>query len=257
MANTKLDTKVCHACSEEIWTALRRIAKNDTFIENLLWSAIYVIVNELFFLTDESIIAITNSESEKLCSRIKLGGIDNDNFYTVVKRVKDAFANNAVTSKADVWIGNNVLIPEKTKSVLWVDDSQVNEEKTIYWICDEKEERSGSNAYFLRLFIEAASFLLTNPDKKVKQVRTCFQEEYSKICNSFNDTTREYSKHQSVYSEFLEQVNKNREAAALIYENTTLTYEALAAIIGREAQRLQKLGVQRHDVVGIFSDDKM
>ena len=31
MANTKLDTKVCRACSEEIWTALSEIAKNDTY----------------------------------------------------------------------------------------------------------------------------------------------------------------------------------------------------------------------------------
>ena len=257
MANTKLDTKVCRACSDEVWTALRKIAKNDTYIENLLWSAIYVIVNELFFLTNESIIAITNSETKKVCARIKLDGVDNDNFYTVVRRVRDAFANNPVSCKADVWIGNSNLIPEETKSVLWSDESNISEERYLHWNCDEKEEKPGSNAFFLSILVKAAAFLLTNPDKKVKQVRTCFQEDYSKICNSFNDTQREYSKHQSVYSEFLEQVDRNGEAAALVYEDTTFTYEELSSIIGREMQRLQKLGVHRNDVVGIFSDDKV
>ena len=249
--------RVCHECSEELSRALDKIAKKDRFVENILWASIFAIVKKLYFQTDESIIIITDSQTKNICTKVKLESVEKDNFFTAVKRVRDMFINKTISCQADVWIGKQELIRDETKSVFWVDNIEKFGKKQINWVSDEREEKSALRTYFMRIFVKAALFLLKNPDKKIKQLSECFEEDFQKICQCFNDTKRECSKHKSVFLAFVEQVNENGDEPALIYEEKKYTYRVLSEMVNCRIKRLQECGIKKDDVVGIFLDNKL
>ena len=41
--------RYCYVCLDETQSALTRISRGDSFIENVLWASVYVIVNKLYF----------------------------------------------------------------------------------------------------------------------------------------------------------------------------------------------------------------
>ena len=249
--------RYCYVCLDETQSALTRISRGDSFIENVLWASVYVIVNKLYFQTDETIISLEDTKGDYLCVKFKLEGLEKDNFFTVVKRIRDGFLSNSVSCKADVWIGKDRHEKTESKSIFWMDDRDCTKGKQFIWLCEEKEEFVGVNTFFLRIFAKVALFLLENPEKLIGQLSECFRDDFDKICNYFNDTKKDYSERQSVYDEFVHQVRENKEAVALIYEEKQYTYEKLLCMVSRETQRLKKFGVKKHDVIGVFLDSKI
>ena len=246
-----------YACSDETHSALMKISRGDSFIGNVLWASVYAIVNRVYFQTYETVIALADTKGDCLCAKLKLEGLENDNFFTVVKRVRDIFLRNSVSCKADIWIGRDRHEKNESKSIFWMDDSDCTKGKQFIWLCEEKEELIGVNTYFLRIFAKVALFLLKNPEKLIGQLSECFRDDFDKICNYFNDTERDYSERQSVYDEFVYQARENNEAVALIYEEKQYTYGKLLCMVNREIQWLKKFGVKEHDVVGVFLDSKI
>lgn len=244
-------------CSDETYSALMKISRGDSFIGNVLWASVYAIVNRVYYQIDETVIAFADKKGDCLCAKLNLEGLETDNFFTVVKRARDAFLHNYISCKVDIWFGTDRCEKIESRSIFWIDDSDNSKGKQFIWLCEEKEELNGVNTYFLRIFAIVAYYLFTNPEKLIGQLSECFRDDFDKICNYFNDTEREYSERQSVYDEFVYQARENNEAIALIYEEKRYTYGKLLCMVNREIQQLKKFGVKEHDVVGVLLDSKI
>ena len=122
-----------------------KISRGDSFIGNVLWASVYAIVNRVYFQTYETVIALADTKGDCLCAKLKLEGLENDNFFTVVKRVRDIFLRNSVSCKADIWIGRDRHEKNESKSIFWMDDSDCTKGKQFIWLCEEKEELIGVN----------------------------------------------------------------------------------------------------------------
>lgn len=68
---------------------------------------------------------------------------------------------------------------------------------------------------------------LNDLDVNVEDIRIMSKEEENKILYEFNDTKRDYPRDKTVIDLLIENVNKNPESIALIYEKERITYKEL------------------------------
>ena len=76
-------------------------------------------------------------------------------------------------------------------------------------------------------------------------------EEEKRIVEDWNRTEAEYPKDKCVHELFEEQVRKSPQAVAVVYEETSLTYEELNTRANQLAHYLRKRGVGPEVIVGI------
>jgi amino acid adenylation domain-containing protein len=68
---------------------------------------------------------------------------------------------------------------------------------------------------------------LTNPDKLLKNIQICNPEEYKTIVYDWNKTETYYPKDETIHQLFEKQVLKTPKKIALVYKNSSLSYEEL------------------------------
>ncbi|MCK4257326.1 MAG: amino acid adenylation domain-containing protein [Halanaerobiales bacterium] len=93
---------------------------------------------------------------------------------------------------------------------------------------------------------------LVDPDKKIKYLDIISAEERQKLLNEFNQTTEDYSKDKLVYQLFEEQVYKNPDRVALIFEDKQMTYLELNEKANQLARVLRNKGVKSDQIVGLM-----
>ncbi|MFA9421935.1 MAG: amino acid adenylation domain-containing protein [Sedimentibacter sp.] len=98
------------------------------------------------------------------------------------------------------------------------------------------------------------SSIAENPDCKVSEL-TCIDDvAYQKIITEFNNTDNPLDYSKNIMDYFSEQVKKNPNKIAVEYNDETLTYTELNLNAKGIAWKLQKLGVNKNDCVGIVTE---
>ncbi|MCL2426256.1 MAG: amino acid adenylation domain-containing protein [Oscillospiraceae bacterium] len=95
---------------------------------------------------------------------------------------------------------------------------------------------------------------VANPEGIIQEMELLSEAERELILNVFNDTSMDYPCDRTVVELFEEQVSKNLDNVALVYEDESLTYRELNERSNAVAYKLRDLGVKPDDFVGIVAE---
>lgn len=93
---------------------------------------------------------------------------------------------------------------------------------------------------------------LAQPDKPLSETLLITKEEERQLLEELNDTDQKLPLERCFHNLFEEQVRKNPEALALIYEDQQLNYKALNEQANQLAHKLKELGVEKDTRVGVL-----
>ena len=93
--------------------------------------------------------------------------------------------------------------------------------------------------------------IVKNPQQKVGELPLLTDPEKQQILVEWNQTQVPYQDHQCIHQLFEEQVAKNPDAVAVIYEQECLTYQQLNQKANQLAHYLQSLGIKTEELVGV------
>ena len=94
--------------------------------------------------------------------------------------------------------------------------------------------------------------LLANPLQKIHEIEYLSEAEKQELLETFNDTALDFPQDRSIIDTFNEQVDKNPEKIAVIFENEQLTYQELDTKSNQLANYLMAQGVFSGDIVGLL-----
>lgn len=95
---------------------------------------------------------------------------------------------------------------------------------------------------------------LDNPDKTVNRLNIVSEEEKQQILGKFNETAMDYPKEKTLHELFEEQVLKDPDGTAVIFNGTSITYKELNEKANMLARVLREKGVKPDCLVGILID---
>ncbi|SKB14961.1 non ribosomal peptide synthetase, involved in aeruginosin biosynthesis [Planktothrix sp. PCC 11201] len=93
--------------------------------------------------------------------------------------------------------------------------------------------------------------IVTNPQQRVEELPLLTEAEKYQLLVDWNQTESPYPRDQCIHQLFEEQVTKNPDAIAIIYEQESLTYQQLNQKANQLAHYLKSLGVETDSLVGI------
>jgi amino acid adenylation domain-containing protein/non-ribosomal peptide synthase protein (TIGR01720 family) len=97
--------------------------------------------------------------------------------------------------------------------------------------------------------------LLTNPEKKLGEVEYLSEKEKNDLLFVFNDTEVAYQKDKTIIELFIQQVDKNPDNIAIVFEERKLTYKQLDKLSNQLADYLQKnYQINPENMVGVQLD---
>src|ERR1700756_4260716 len=99
-----------------------------------------------------------------------------------------------------------------------------------------------------RLLEEMAS----KPQARLSELERLSEAEREQILVEWNNTGAEYPREKCLHELFEEQVERNPEAVAVVYEGKQLSYRELNERSNQLAHQLQKLGVGPEMLVGLY-----
>ena len=103
-------------------------------------------------------------------------------------------------------------------------------------------------------YINILSYIISNSDKKLKDIEMISKEEKDLIINKFNNTKTNYPNTISIHKVFEETVKKYSNKNAVIFKNEKLTYNDLNKKANRLARYLINGGAKKGDVVAVLID---
>lgn len=99
-----------------------------------------------------------------------------------------------------------------------------------------------------------ANDTLLNPDKKLYELDYLSPDEKNDLIYGWNNTEVDYPRNKTVVELFEEQVSKNPDNTALIYEKQKLTYSQLNQAANQVARKLRLQGVGPESIVGLLME---
>ncbi len=93
--------------------------------------------------------------------------------------------------------------------------------------------------------------IVTNPQQRVGELPILTEAEKQQLLVDWNQTESPYPNDQCIHQLFEEQVAKNPDAIAIIYEQESLSYQQLNQKSNQLAHYLKSLGVKTNTLVGI------
>ncbi|MGK7875115.1 MAG: condensation domain-containing protein, partial [Xenococcaceae cyanobacterium] len=93
--------------------------------------------------------------------------------------------------------------------------------------------------------------IVTNPEQKVGKLPLLTEAERHQLLVEWNDTARKYPADKCIHQLFEQQVEKNPDAVAVVFEGKQLTYGQLNEKANQLAHYLQSKGVKPEELVGI------
>ncbi|WP_346940202.1 amino acid adenylation domain-containing protein [uncultured Clostridium sp.] len=105
---------------------------------------------------------------------------------------------------------------------------------------------------FAKNYLNIISHIVNNFNREIKFIDIISQEEKNKILYDFNNTNSDYRKDKTIIEVFEEQVNKNPNNIAVVFEDKTLTYKELNEKSNQIALTLRNKGVKANSLVGIM-----
>ena len=100
-------------------------------------------------------------------------------------------------------------------------------------------------------FENLLSAIVENPQQPVGKLPLLSGEERQQLLFEWNDTQSEYPRDKCIHELFEEQVEKNPDAIAVVFEDEQLTYGELNQRANQLAHYLSSLGVKAETLVGI------
>ncbi|MEM1391731.1 MAG: amino acid adenylation domain-containing protein [Cyanobacteria bacterium P01_H01_bin.150] len=100
-------------------------------------------------------------------------------------------------------------------------------------------------------FENLLSAIVENPSQKVGSLPLLSEAEFEQLLVSPNDVQNQYPVAKCIHQLFEEQVEKNPDAVAVVFEEEQLTYKQLNQKANQLARHLQSLGVGSEVLVGI------
>ena len=101
-------------------------------------------------------------------------------------------------------------------------------------------------------FLNLLEDTVCDSNRTIGQLKLLSEHQQQKILVDFNQTQTEYPKNLCIHQVFETQVNQTPDTVAVVFEDQQLTYGELNARANQLAHYLQKLGVTREQVVGIY-----
>ncbi|WP_211234360.1 non-ribosomal peptide synthase/polyketide synthase, partial [Paenibacillus taiwanensis] len=166
--------------------------------------------------------------------------------YPVDERMEQANDDKDSLSITDVQVAeqtnydfNLMIVPGETLIVRFDYNSQVYEAASM--------ERLQSH------LLHVLEQVTANPRIAVGELELATAEEKAELMNSFNDTAADYPQHQTIHRMFEEQTAQTPDAVAVMFEEASLTYQALNEQANRLARTLRKIGVVPDQIVGVMA----
>ena len=106
-------------------------------------------------------------------------------------------------------------------------------------------------------YINTLNNIIENKDSSIKDIEIISNEERNLIINKFNDTKTEYPRNKTIIELFEEQVQKNPDNIAVVFEDKKLTYRELNEKANQLANFLKKQDVNNEDVIAILLDKSL
>ncbi|MGD1698460.1 amino acid adenylation domain-containing protein [Dapis sp. BLCC M229] len=100
-------------------------------------------------------------------------------------------------------------------------------------------------------FLTLLEGIAVNPQQSISQLPLLSEPELQKLLVEWNDTVCDYPAHKCIHQLFEEQVERTRDAVAIVFEEEQLTYSQLNQKANQLAHYLQSLGVGPEVLVGI------
>ena len=100
-------------------------------------------------------------------------------------------------------------------------------------------------------YLNILNIILENNDIHLADICMLSEQEKHKILNEFNDTKLDYPKDLTIVQLFEEQVEKNPDNIAVIFENNKLTYRELNAKANSIAHFLKQNDIGRTDIIPV------
>ncbi|MUG94289.1 amino acid adenylation domain-containing protein [Scytonema sp. UIC 10036] len=144
----------------------------------------------------------------------------------------------SATAKFDL-----TLVMENTRTGLvggWEYNSDLFERSTI-------ERMTGH-------FVTLLSAIVANPTERISQLPLLTPSEQQQLLVEWNRTEVDYPQDLCIHQLFEEQVKRNPDAVAVVFENQQLTYQQLNNRANQLAHYLQSLGVSGEVLVGIYME---
>lgn len=94
--------------------------------------------------------------------------------------------------------------------------------------------------------------IMLDSNIKIKDIEIISAKEKNKILNEFNATKLEYSKDRTVIDFFEEQVQKNPNKIAVVFEDKKITYKEINEKANQIAKYIRDRGIKQNDIVGIM-----
>ncbi len=101
-------------------------------------------------------------------------------------------------------------------------------------------------------YINILQTVINENDIKIANIDMLSKEEKEQIIHDFNNTKVDYPKTQTAIQLFEEQVKKEPDAIAVIFEEQKLTYRQLNEKANQLAHYLVENGVKNNDIIGIM-----
>lgn len=250
-------SRLCYECSSELHDILEKITKSSEDAEDIIWITVLSIVRHMFFRIEETAFSIVSEDRGEIGFLVNMKGMECNNFFSVVKHVKESMNNLLTSGKKDIMICRNPNITRVEAYSLQFVRSKDEEKTKISVNFNEKVIVADELKNFMKILFKAASFFTQNPQKLIKEVKKCFEEDYNIICSVFNATVRDYPSSEGIFSIFKYQSEKFSNNIALICNEQEYTYSSLYHMVCRQISNLRKNDVKEKDVVGIFLNDKL
>ncbi len=94
--------------------------------------------------------------------------------------------------------------------------------------------------------------IIFNDNIKIEDISIISEKEKNKILYEFNDTKVNFMQNKTVIDMIEEQVEKNPNKVAVIFENEKITYKMLNEKANQLASYIRKMGIEPNDIVGIM-----
>ena len=101
-------------------------------------------------------------------------------------------------------------------------------------------------------YLNILNIILENKDINLSDICMLSEDEKNKILNKFNDTCLDYPKDLTIVELFEEQVEKNPDKIAVVFENEKLTYRELNAKANALAHHIHSSGITKNSTIGIL-----
>ena len=101
-------------------------------------------------------------------------------------------------------------------------------------------------------YLNILEAILNNIDIKISDIDMLSKEEKQKILYEFNDTSTKYPKDKTIVGLFEEQVEKNPDNTAIVYNDQKLTYRQLNNKANCLANYLINIGIKKQSVIPVI-----